>query len=383
MALSSTVESMKTSTTLKIDTLAKEMKNAGKDVVLFTAGEPDFPTPEPIKMAAKAAIDCNFTKYTNSNGIQELRMGIVKKLQKDNRLNYTPDQIVVSNGGKQALFNAFGAILEVGDEVIVITPAWVSYVPQIKMWKGNVVLLNTFPETGYLPDEKSLEKVVSPKTKAILINSPNNPTGAIYPPRTLEMIANFAKKHDLYVVADEIYEKLSYDLPHVSIASFDGMAERAIIINGFSKSYAMTGWRIGYSASSQIIAKEISKIQSHTTSNVNSIAQMAALKALDIDTSYMAKEFRERRDLTVDLLSKAGFKFFKPQGAFYVMIDMREFMSEKSTEEFCLDLIKMAGVAMIPADDFYAPGFVRMSFSTSKQEIENGIKRMKSYLIAS
>ncbi len=380
LALSSMVKSMKTSTTLKIDTLAKEMRNSGKDVVLFTAGEPDFPTPEPIKMAAKAAIDSDFTKYTNSNGIQELRNGIAKKLQKDNGLVYMPDQIVVSNGGKQALFNAFGAILEVGDEVIVVTPAWVSYVPIIEMWKGKAVLLKTYPEDGYLPNEKSLEQALSQKTKAILINSPNNPTGAVYPLKTLQMISDFAKKYDLYVVTDEIYEKLSYDLPHISIASFEGMIDRTIIINGFSKSHAMTGWRVGYSASSQPIAKEISKIQSHTTSNVNSIAQKAALKALEVDTSYMVKEFRQRRDLIVDLLSNAGFKFFKPQGAFYVMVDMREFISKKSTEEFCLDLIKEAGVAVIPADDFNAPGFVRISFSTSKDEIKNGIQRMRDYL---
>ncbi len=381
LALSSIVKSMKTSTTLKIDTLAKEMKNSGKDVVLFTAGEPDFATPEMIKTAAKSAIDSNFTKYTNSNGIQELRAGIARKLQRDNGLAYTPDQIVVSNGGKQALFNAFGAILEAGDEVIVITPAWVSYIPQIEMWKGKVVLLNTYPENGYLPDEKSLEQVVSSRTKAILINSPNNPTGAVYPKETLQMIANFAKKQDFYVVTDEIYEKLSYDLPHISIASFGGMIDRTIIINGFSKSHAMTGWRIGYSASPQSITKEISKIQSHTTSNANSIAQMAALKALDVDTSYMVESFRERRDLTVDLLSKAGFKFFKPQGTFYVMINVKEFLSGESTEEFCLNLMKETGVATIPADDFYAPGFIRISFSTSKLEIEDGIQRMKSYLM--
>lgn len=379
--LSSSAEKIKTATTLKIDTLAKEMKNSGEDVVLFTAGEPDFPTPDPIKEAAKNAIDSNFTKYTNSSGIKELRVGIVKKLQKDNGLSYLPDQIIVSNGGKQALFNTFGAILEPDDEVIVITPAWVSYVPQIEMWKGKAVLLRTFPENGYLPDETNFEKVVSSKTKAILMNSPNNPTGVIYPKEVLEMISNFAKNHDLYVVTDEIYEKLSYDLPHISIASFDGMMDRTILINGFSKSYAMTGWRVGYSASSQLISQNISKIQSHTTSNVNSIAQMAALKALDVDISYMAKDFRERRDLTVDLLSKAGFDFFKPQGAFYVMIDMRKFISKKSTEDFCIDLIKTAGVAMIPADDFYAQGFVRMSFSTSKDEIKKGIERMKSYLV--
>jgi len=378
--LSSIMKNIKTSTTLKIDNLAKEMKKAGNDVVLFTAGEPDFPTPEPIKDAAKSAIDANFTKYTNSNGIEELRDAISKKLRNENGLFYNPDQIVVSNGGKQALFNAFGAILEPGDEVIVIAPAWVSYVPQIEMWKGKPVILNTYPENEYIPSISDFEKLLTSRTKAILMNSPNNPTGAVYPKETIEMIANFAKKHDLFVVTDEIYEKLSYDLPHVSIGSFDEMRDRTITINGFSKSYAMTGWRIGYCAGPSNVIKEISKIQSHTTSNVNSITQIAAVKALEVDTSYMVKEFRERRDLISDLLKDTKLKFFKPKGAFYVMLDLRDFLKGKSTEELCLDMIKQAGVAVIPADDFYAPGFARISFSTSKEEIKKGIARIKNYL---
>ncbi len=378
--LSSIMKNIKTSTTLKIDNLAKEMKKAGNDVVLFTAGEPDFPTPQPIKDAAKSAIDANFTKYTNSNGIEELRDAISKKLRNENGLFYNPDQIVVSNGGKQALFNAFGAILEPGDEVIVIAPAWVSYVPQIEMWKGKPVILNTYPENEYIPSISDFEKLLTSRTKAILMNSPNNPTGAVYPKETIEMIANFAKKHDLFVVTDEIYEKLSYDLPHVSIGSFDEMRDRTITINGFSKSYAMTGWRIGYCAGPSNVIKEISKIQSHTTSNVNSITQIAAVKALEVDTSYMVKEFRERRDLISDLLKDTKLKFFKPKGAFYVMLDLRDFLKGKSTEELCLDMIKQAGVAVIPADDFYAPGFARISFSTSKEEIKKGIARIKNYL---
>ncbi|HEU23915.1 MAG: aspartate aminotransferase [Mesoaciditoga sp.] len=378
--LSSIMKNIKTSTTLKIDNLAKEMKKAGNDVVLFTAGEPDFPTPQPIKDAAKSAIDANFTKYTNSNGIEELRDAISKKLRNENGLFYNPDQIVVSNGGKQALFNAFGAILEPGDEVIVIAPAWVSYVPQIEMWKGKPVILNTYPENEYIPSISDFEKLLTSRTKAILMNSPNNPTGAVYPKETIEMIANFVKKHDLFVVTDEIYEKLSYDLPHVSIGSFDEMRDRTITINGFSKSYAMTGWRIGYCAGPSNVIKEISKIQSHTTSNVNSITQIAAVKALEVDTSYMVKEFRERRDLISDLLKDTKLKFFKPKGAFYVMIDLRDFLKGKSTEELCLDMIKQAGVAVIPADDFYAPGFARISFSTSKEEIKKGIARIKNYL---
>lgn len=378
--LSSMMKGIKTSTTLKIDNLAKEMKKAGNDVVLFTAGEPDFPTPQPIKDAAKSAIDANFTKYTNSNGIDELRSAISKKLKNENDLSYDPDQIVVSNGGKQALFNAFGSILEPGDEVIVIAPAWVSYVPQIEMWKGKPVILNTYPENEYIPSISDFEKLLTSRTKAILMNSPNNPTGSVYPKEIIEMIADFAKHNDLFVVTDEIYEKLSYDLPHVSIGSIDGMRDRTITINGFSKSYAMTGWRIGYCAGPSNIIKEISKIQSHTTSNVNSITQIAAVKALEIDTSYMVKEFKERRDLIADLLKETNLKFFKPKGAFYVMIDLRDFLNGKSTEELCLDMIKQAGVAIIPADDFYAPGFARISFSTSKEEIKKGISRIKNYL---
>ncbi len=378
--LSSTMKSIKTSTTLKIDNLAKEMKKDGNDVVLFTAGEPDFPTPQPIKEAAKKAIDENFTKYTNSNGIEELRSAISEKLRKENNLFYDPDQIVVSNGGKQALFNAFGAILEPGDEVIVIAPAWVSYVPQIEMWKGKPVILNTYPENEYIPSISDFEKLLTSKTKAILMNSPNNPTGTVYPKEVIEMIADFAKHNDLFVVTDEIYEKLSYDLPHISIGSLDGMRDRTITINGFSKSYAMTGWRIGYCAGPSNAVKEISKIQSHTTSNVNSITQRAAVKAFEVDISYMVKEFKERRDLIAELLKDAEIKFFKPKGAFYVMIDLRDFLNGRSTEELCLDMIRQAGVAVIPADDFYAPGFARISFSTSKEEIKKGITRIKNYL---
>lgn len=210
---SSTVRSIKTSTTLKIDSLAKAMQKSGEDIVLFTAGEPDFPTPNEIKEAAKKAIDTGFTKYTNSNGIVELREGISHKLKKDNGLDLSPDQIVVSNGGKQALFNIFGAILDPGDEVIIIAPAWVTYAPQVEMWKGKPVIVNTSSEEGYVPKKEKIEKAISSKTKAILMNSPNNPTGVVYSREILEMIANIAKTHDLYIVTDEIYEKLSYDLP--------------------------------------------------------------------------------------------------------------------------------------------------------------------------
>ncbi len=378
--LSSTVKNIKTSTTLKIDSMAKEMKKTGKDIVLFTAGEPDFPTPKEIKEAAKAALDRDFTKYTNSNGIMELREGIAQKLRKDNGLDYSADQIIVSNGGKQALFNIFGAILEENDEVIIVSPAWVTYAPQVEMWKGKTVIVKTLPEKGYLPSQKDIENVISSRTKAILINSPNNPTGVIYPKEVLGMIAGIAKKHELYVVADEIYEKLSYDLPHISIASIDDMKDRTMIVNGFSKSHAMTGWRVGYSATPLSVAKEISKIQSHTTSNINSIAQVAAIKALETDTSKMMVEFRSRRDLIVKLLEDTKLKFFKPQGAFYVMIDVKEFLGKgQTTEDLCLDMIKSAGIATIPADDFYAPGFVRISFATSEEEIKKGIQRIKSY----
>ncbi len=378
--LSKAVESVKSSVTLRINSKAKALKKSGKDVVLFTAGEPDFATPDEIKNAAIDAINANFTKYTKSSGIIELREKICQKLKDDNDLDYSPDEIVVSNGGKQALFNIFGAILNPNDEVIIFTPAWVSYAPQVAMWKAKAVAVSTSAEEEYLPKRESLESALTDRTKAILLNSPNNPTGTVYDRKTLEMIADFAKTHDLYVVADEVYEKIVYDLEHVSIASINGMRNRTLIINGFSKSHAMTGWRVGYSVAPFEISKEIAKIQSHTTSNINSIAQMAALKALDVDTSDMVVEYRKRRDLIVDLLHKAKFKFFKPKGAFYVMIDVRAFLNGKTTEDLCIELMEKAGVAMIPGDGFGLPGFVRISFATSQNQIRKGIERLSNYL---
>ncbi len=380
-ATSKSVEEIEASLTLRIDSKAKELKREGKDLVLFTAGEPDFNTPQEVKEAAIKAINEDFTKYTKSSGIFELREGICEKLRKDNGLSYSPDEIVVSNGGKQALFNALGAILNPDDEVIIITPAWITYFPQVKLWKARPVKVKTFPENDYLPKKEDIENAVNDKTKAILFNSPNNPTGAVYDLKTIEMLAEVAIKHDLYVIADEVYEKMVYDLPHISIASLDGMRERTITINGFSKSHAMTGWRVGYSAAPLEISKEISKIQSHTTSNINSIAQKAALKALSVDTQYMMDEYRKRRDLISDLLEKANFDFFKPKGAFYVMINVNEFLNDhKSTEDLCMELMEKAGVAMIPADAFDMKGFVRLSFATSQEMIKEGVRRLTEYL---
>ncbi len=378
--LSKSVESVESSLTLRIDSKAKALKKAGRDMVLFTAGEPDFNTPEAVKKAAVEAINANFTKYTKSNGIVELREGICEKLKKDNGISYLSDEIVVSNGGKQALYNALGAILNPNDEVILFTPAWISYSPQIRFWKAKPVEVETFPENGYLPEKNALEGAITDRTKAILFNSPNNPTGTVYDMKTLEMIAKVAKKYDLYVVTDEVYEKMVYDVPHISIASIEGMRERTITVNGFSKSHAMTGWRVGYSAAPLEISKQISKIQSHTTSNINSIAQMAALKALTVDTTYMMDEYRKRRDLISDLLSKAHFKFFKPKGAFYVMVDLNEFLAGRKTEDLCVELMEKAGVAVIPADGFGAKGFIRISFATSQEQIKLGIERLTGYL---
>ena len=380
-ATSKSVEEIEASLTLRIDSKAKELKREGKDLVLFTAGEPDFNTPQEVKEAAIKAINEDFTKYTKSSGIFELREGICEKLRKDNGLSYSPDEIVVSNGGKQALFNALGAILNPDDEVIIITPAWITYFPQVKLWKARPVKVKTFPENDYLPKKEDIENAVNDKTKAILFNSPNNPTGAVYDLKTIEMLAEVAIKHDLYVIADEVYEKMVYDLPHISIASLNRMRERTITINGFSKSHAMTGWRVGYSAAPLEISKEISKIQSHTTSNINSIAQKAALKALSVDTQYMMDEYRKRRDLISDLLEKANFDFFKPKGAFYVMINVNEFLNDhKSTEDLCMELMEKAGVAMIPADAFDMKGFVRLSFATSQEMIKEGVRRLTEYL---
>ena len=393
MELSRKAQAIEPSLTLAITAKAKEMKEKGIDVISFSAGEPDFNTPKNIIEAAIKAMDDGYTKYTKTSGIVELRKAICKKLHQENNLNYSEEQIVVSTGAKQCLANTFLAILNKGDEVILQNPCWVSYTELIKLADGVPVIVNCDENDGYKLSAKNIEKAVTSKTKAILLNSPHNPTGIVYNKNELEEIAQIAKKYNLIIISDEIYEKLIYDgEEHVSIASLSEDAyERTIVINGLSKTYAMTGWRVGYTASSAKLAKIMSSVQSHMTSNVCSISQYAALEALtgpQDSINMMKNAFEERRNFMMKKLEEIDeVSFIKPQGAFYIMVNITYFIGKSingvkinNSIEFAKMLLEEEKVAVIPGAAFGLENFIRLSYATSMEVIEEGLDRIKSFL---
>ncbi|WP_194192258.1 pyridoxal phosphate-dependent aminotransferase [Clostridium chrysemydis] len=388
MNLSKKAKDIAPSITLEITAKAKSLRDLGVDVISFGAGEPDFNTPKNIIDAAYKAMLDGKTKYTQTSGILELREAICKKFKEDNGLEYKVDQILVSTGAKQSLANAFLAILNPEDEVIMATPYWVSYPELIKLADGKPVFLNTSKENGYKLNREELEKAVTSKTKAFIINSPNNPTGTIYTKEELYDLAKFAEENKLIIISDEIYEKLIYDNEkHISIASLSPYAyENTIVINGFSKSSAMTGWRIGYAASNKDIIKLMTSIQSHTTSNTCSITQYAALEALNgpkDELLKMVKAFEDRKNFMVKLLK--GLKdidIIEPKGAFYVMVDITKYLNDdiKDSLEFSKELLEKEKVAVIPGIGFGLEGYIRLSYAISKEQIEEGIERIKNFL---
>ena len=393
MDLSSKAKEINPSITVEITAKAKALKEDGINVVSFGAGEPDFNTPDNIIKAAIKAMNEGKTKYTPASGILDLRKAICNKFKNDNNLEYKPSQIVVSTGAKQSLANAFMSILNKGDEVIIPVPYWVSYPELVKLADGVPVLVNTKKENDYKYSIEELRKVVNSKTKAILINSPNNPTGSIYTKEDLLEIADFAKENDLIIISDEIYEKLIYDNEkHISIASLSKDAyERTIVINGLSKSYAMTGWRVGYSASSEEIAKLMGSIQSHVTSNINSISQYAAIEALEgpqDSIKSMIVEFEKRRNYMIDRIEKInGLSFIKAKGAFYIMIDVSNFYGKsingniiKTSLDFSKSILKEENLAVIPGIAFGLDNYIRLSYATSMEIIEDGLNTLESYL---
>ena len=393
MNLSKKANSISPSITLEITGKANELKAQGVNVMSFAAGEPDFNTPRNIIEAAIKAMDDGYTKYTKTSGIVELRKAICKKLHQENNLNYSEEQIVVSTGAKQCLANTFLAILNKGDEVILQNPCWVSYTELIKLADGVPVIVNCDENDGYKLSAKNIEKAVTSKTKAILLNSPHNPTGIVYNKNELEEIAEIAKKYNLIIISDEIYEKLIYDgEEHVSIASLSEDAyERTIVINGLSKTYAMTGWRVGYTASSTKLAKVMSSVQSHMTSNVCSISQYAALEALtgpQESINMMKNAFEERRNFMMKKLEGIDeVRFIKPQGAFYIMVDITYFIGKSingikinNSIEFAKILLEEEKVAVIPGAAFGLENFIRLSYATSMEVIEEGLDRIKSFL---
>ena len=393
MELSRKAQAIEPSLTLAITAKAKEMKEKGIDVISFSAGEPDFNTPKNIINAAIKAMEDGNTKYTSVNGILQLREAICKKFKDDNGLEYNPSQIVVSTGAKQSLANTFLAILNPGDEVIVSTPYWVSYPELIKLADGKPVFVEGDEKSNYKFTKENLEKAVTAKTKAIVLNTPNNPTGTIYNKEELEVIADFAKKYDIIIISDEMYEKLIYDNEnHISIASLSKDAyERTIVINGLSKSYAMTGWRIGYCAASEKIAKLMISIQSHVTSNVCSITQYAALEALSgpqDEITKMINEFEKRINYMINRIESIdNLSIVKPKGAFYIMINIENCLGKEingkilnDSMEFCASLLENEKLAVIPGKAFGLNNYIRVSYATSMEAIKEGLNRIESFI---
>ena len=380
------------SPTLAIDTKFKEMKANGVDVVGFGAGEPDFNTPQHICDAAIKAIAEGKTRYTPAAGTIALRQSICNKLKRENGLDYTVQNIVVSNGAKHSLANAFLAICNPGDEVIIPAPFWVSYTEMVKLADGVPVLLPTKEENDFKATAAEYENLITDKTRAIILNSPSNPTGMIYTVEELQAIAEVAVKHNIYVVSDEIYEHLIYEGKHTSIASFnEKIKDLTIIVNGVSKTYAMTGWRIGYTASNAAVAKAMSSVQSHAASNPNSIAQEAAIAALDGGlecVEEMKKSFVERRNYMVERINTIdGVSCLMPNGAFYIMMNISGILGKtlygqksETADDFANLFLDKAKVAVVPGTGFAAPEYVRWSYATSMDNCREGLDRLEKFL---
>lgn len=381
------------SVTLEITAKAKEMKEMGINVIGFGAGEPDFNTPENIQNAGIEAIQSGNTKYTATSGIPELKKAICQKLKSENNLDYKTNNIIISNGAKQSIFNALFAILNPGDEVIMPIPYWVSYPEFIRLCDGIPIPIETKEENGFKISVRDLDYVLTPKTKALILNSPSNPTGTVYNEDELKEIANWAVKNNIFVISDEIYEKLVYDgHKHISIASFsEEIKKLTIVINGMSKAYAMTGWRIGYAACDEEIVKVMTNIQSHTTSNPCSISQYASVEGLIGDQfiiEEMKKHFIARRDYMVEKINSInGLSCKKPVGAFYVMANISKLKglnikgrTINTSLDFANLLLEEGKVAVIPGSAFGADDFVRLSYATSMKNIEEGLKRIEEIL---
>lgn len=395
LSLSQKAKEVKPSSTLAITAKAKEMRANNIDVVGFGAGEPDFNTPENICEAAISAIKEGFTKYTPASGTNELKEAICKKFEVFNHVHYEPSQIVISNGGKHGLSNVFDAILNPMDEVIIPAPYWLSYPEMVKLSDGVPVYIYGNEDQGYKVTAEQIRAAVTPKTKALVLNTPSNPTGMIYTREELEEIAKVAVECDFYVVADEMYEHLVYGgEEHVSIASFDEeIYKRTITCSGVSKSYAMTGWRIGYTASSVEIAKLMSAMQSHATSNPNSVAQKAALAALSgsqEQVEVMRKEFDERRIYMYERICKFPYvSCIEPKGAFYVFIDLADAIGKKyegceikDAATFADLILNKMAVAVIPCADFGFENHIRLSYAISLEQIKKGLDRLEDFLNA-
>jgi len=391
--LSDKVLNIAPSMTLAVNAKLKKMVDEGVEVFGFGVGEPDFDTPEYIRNAAIEAMNKGFTRYTPAQGTIELRKAICAKLKRENSLDYEPNQIIVSSGAKHSLSNAFAAILNPGDEVIVPVPYWVSYTEIIKLNDGVPVLVQTKKENNFKMSGEELKNAITANTKAILINSPSNPTGAVYTEKELREIADIAVQNNLFVVSDEIYERIIYDdNKHISIASFNSeIKDLTILINGMSKSYAMTGWRLGYAAGNEKLIKAMSSVQGHAVSHPSSITQYAAAAALNgpqDDLKNMVQEFSKRRNYMYGRINAMkGLSCIKPEGAFYVYVDISSYLGRNlcgikldSCLDFAQTMLEKGHVAVVPGAAFGTEGFVRISYATSMEIIKNGLDAFESFI---
>ncbi len=393
MRLSKRVSSIGPSPTLGITAKAKKMRAEGIDVIGFGAGEPDFDTPVNIKEAAKKAIDAGFTKYTPASGIPELKVAICEKLKRDNDLDYEPEEILVSCGAKHAIFNAVLALCDDDDEVILLSPYWVSYPEMIKLARANPVVIKTTQQNNFKITLERLRDAITPKTKLIILNSPSNPTGIVYTKKELQLLSEILVEAEICCISDEIYEKIIYDgKEHVSIASLSSeMKKLTIVVNGVSKPYSMTGWRIGYAAGPREIIKAMSNLQAHSTSNPVSISQKAALEALkgqQKDMEEMVRAFAERRNYIVGRLNSIErIRCLMPEGAFYVFPDVSQLLGKKYNGQTIKDsflltelLLTEARVAVVPGAVFGDDNYLRLSYATSMENIAEGIDRIEEFM---
>ena len=387
--ISDRIKNLAPSATLAMSQKSAELKAAGIDVINMSVGEPDFDTPDFIKEAAKKAIDDNFSRYSPVPGYLSLRKAVCDKLKRENNLDYQPQQIVVGNGAKQELTNVILALINPGDEVIIPTPAWVSYVEMVKLAEGNSVLVEAGLENDFKVTPEQLEKAITPKTRLLLLNSPCNPTGSVYSKEELKSLAEVLKNYpDITVMSDEIYEHINFVGGVSSIADYEWMKDRTVIINGVSKAYAMTGWRIGYMAGPEEVAKAVTKLQGQYTSGASSIAQKAAEAAYEGSQQCvedMRRAFERRRDLIYDLAKNIeGWKVNRPQGAFYLFPDVRAFIGKKcgdyeikSSGDYVMYLLQEAHVACVDGEAFCAPGYMRLSYATSDDNICEAMRRIR------
>jgi aspartate aminotransferase len=384
MELSKRVKEIKPSPTLSLDSKAKELISKGEDIISFGAGEPDFPSPDEACEWGKRAIDQGKTKYTAVDGIPELKKAVAKRFEDFFGVKYDVKEIIVTPGAKMAIYEALFSLVDEGDEVIILSPYWVSYPDMVKMVGGIPKFVETKPENNFEPDPDDIANAISSRTKVLILNFPCNPTGAVASPDVFKEIAKIASKRDVFVISDEIYGTLVYDGVFESFARF--LKEKTLVIWGMSKTYSMTGWRIGFGLGPEKIISAMRKVQSQTTSNPTTISQYASLAALEEESQKFVREttekFKQRRDLIFNLLCELGIKCVKPRGAFYIFPDVSEFLGGKvkTTDELSDFLLGNCKVLVIPGSGFGAEGFIRLSFALSEEKIKEGVKRIKEGL---